>query len=831
MQKFITFIFFIALTICALLSVDYSFAEGIATPQNNASINTLSNLANPQTGYPSCNNTDHYWYTQSGPDAVHITAAPSKAMFLQADSINGAESSTNYANGNVLAYQGDSTIRSNWLVFDQANSHVIAGDHVIMTREYDTVEGKWLDYYMDLDSGKITKAIITQNEAGMHATSDEADVLNKKQYQLDNANMTTCDPNNPSWHITSSKASMDYINNQVTANDMRLYAESVPVVAMPYFSFPLGQARKSGFLMPDLPSIQQNSVGTTEYTMGIPYYWNMAPNYDMTTEAKVFTANGFLFSDQFRYKTESGSGIMYTEQVPTDWVTGTYRYNYNFTDTHQIFESTTIGYDFNQVSDSNYFLDFGYFSNVANMINLPNDAYIRYNPDWGMAEFKAQGYVTLNPTGSYATSQNIAVMPIYETLPQATVNVKPHPIADTGINIDLKTQYSNFTSSSPLGSSVGYVSPLQSGQRSVMYPSLTYPMQNSWGYIKPKFGYDFTNYQLAPYGGIQNGYTNTNLGIPITSLDSGLTFERPITLGDRGYAQTLEPRLYYLYVPNVDQSTLPVFDTAPATYNINQLFSENRFSGYDRTNNSNSLTMGLSSKLINDSTGNEYANYGVGYRYNITPENQFLYGSYNALAPTPLQSLQSPLFLPEPDLIGEVTNHWNSKLMTNSSLQYSTIYQNVTSYAGQVMYNPEDYKVLNARLSYTYQLPLLYYAPTTNTDGLPQINYENQYALDLSGQYPLIGNTWLAEGRVNYDATLNLLLNFMGGIEYNAGCWAVRAVVEEFIYNVNVSSGLMYEFQFVLKGIGSIGPADPTSDLKTGIPGYIPIGSNGMPFH
>lgn len=829
MQKFVSLLTCIAF--CAMSSP--AFADGLNSSYSasNISLNTLENQTNPQSSYPSCANTDYYWYQQQGSDKVSKVPIPNNGMVLEADKVIGLESATHYANGNVIAYQGDNTVRSNWLIYDQANQHAMAGDHFILTRQYDMIEGKWLDYYMDLDSGKIVDATILHNDgANMYATTSEADVLNKKQYQLENAYLTSCDPNQPSWHITASKASMDYINNQISTDNMRLYAESVPVVALPYFSFPMSQARTSGFLMPDLPSYQQNAEGTQEITMGLPYYWNMAPNYDMTIEPKIFTANGFLLADQFRYKTESGSGIMYTEQVPNDWVTGQYRYDYSFTDKHQIFESVTAGYDLNQVSDSNYFLDFGFFDNVANMINLPNDVYLRYTPDWGNAELKSQGYVTLNPTGSYATTQNIAVMPIYETLPQASVNVKPQPVADTGIDVDLKTQYSNFTSSTPLGSSVGYVSPLQSGQRSVFYPSFTYPMQNSWGYVKPKFGYDFTNYQLSPYQGIQDGYTSTNLGIPVTSLDSGMVFERPITLGNSSYAQTLEPRLYYLYVPNVDQSTLPVFDTAPATYNMNQLFSENRFSGFDRMNNSNSVTMGVNSKLINDNTGNEYANYGVGYRYNITPENQFLYGSYNnGPYPSALQELQAPLFLPEPDLIGEVSNHWTEKFTTMSSLQYSTIYQNVTSYSGQLMYNPEDYKVLNARFNYTYQLPLLYYAPGVSTTGLPNIQYENQYALDLSGQYPIIGNRWLLEGRANYDFTLNALLNFMGGIEYNGGCWALRAMAEQFIYNVNVNSGMQLFFQFELKGIGGLGPMDPTTDLKSNIPGYMPIGLNGMP--
>lgn len=787
------------------------------TSESAPQLSTLDKLANGPAPFPACRNTDDYWYQKSGPDLVTQVPVKPKAMILQADQITGQESGAHYAQGNVVGYQDGKTMSSDWMVYNQATQHATAGGNVVLTRQYDEVMGKWMDYYMDLDSGTLKQATILHNETTMYATADEANVLNKKQYQLTNAYMTSCDPNDPAWHIHADTASMDYYNNQVTANNMKLYAESIPVISMPYFDFPLGTERKSGFLMPELPSMQQNAAGTPQVMMGMPYYWNMAPNYDMTIEPKIYTANGFLISDQFRYKSESGGGIMYTEQVPNDWVTHQSRYYYSLTDTHNLMESITVGYDYNQVSDSNYFVDFGNIDSVANQINLPSDVYANYNPSWGNAQIKIQGYQTLNPTGSYAISQNVTPVAIYETLPQATLNVKPQPIAGTGLNIDLKTQYSNFTSNTALGSTPGTLSPLQSGERTVVYPSLTYPMQNSWGFVKPKFGYDYTNYQLSPYPGVQTDYSSTNLGIPITALDTGLTFERPITLGNSSYAQTLEPRLYYLYVPQVNQSNLPVFDTAPATYNINQLFSENRFSGYDRTNNANDVTMGLTSRLINDNTGVEFANYGIGYRYFITPENTFLYGKDNLNNP----QNQAQLFLPEPNLIGEIANHWSNTLSTNANVQYSTIYQNLTAYAAQLMYNPEEYKVLNARFSYTYQMPLLYYTP--NPIGGQTFNsFENQYAVDISGQWPIYGNRWLLEGRTNYDFTVGSMLNFIGGVEYNGGCWALRAAVADYVYNVNVSTGPEYYLQFELKGIGSVGPMDATGPLKTNIPGYMP---------
>ncbi|MFN7095318.1 MAG: LPS-assembly protein LptD, partial [Burkholderiales bacterium] len=474
----------------------------------------------------------------------------------------------------------------------------------------------------------------------------------------------------------------------------------------PYFMFPLGE-RKSGFLTPTFGS--NTNTGTF---VGLPYYWNMAPNYDMTITPEIYSRSGFLISDQFRYLTEQGKGEIYTEQVPNQWSDGKYRYYYHLTDTHNLESNVAVGYNYNQVSDNNYFVDFGNFNSTVDNINLDQSVYANYKPQWGFVGIKAQQFQTLQPTGP---SGPVATAPIYSTLPQVNLNIQPQAIGQTPFQVNFISQYSNF-----------YSTAMQSGQRAVIYPSITMPLKKAWGYITPKFGYNYTNYQLAPFPNQQAGYNGINRAIPISSIDSGLYFERPLTLGSTSYAQTLEPRLYYLYIPEVDQSKIPLFDTAPATYNLNQLFSENRFSGYDRINLANDLTMGVTSRLINDNTGVEMANWGIGYRYYITPENDFAYGNYTQY---------QQLYLPQPNAIAELGNKWTKAISTNASFQYNTMYNEIDAYSLQLKYNPEDYKIVNMRFGYQYQTPLLYYAYTPGQAYTPAA-YEDQYVLDLSGQWP-----------------------------------------------------------------------------------------------
>ena len=747
---------------------------------------SLDSLTPKTSTFPSCDSKDYYWYQQSGPDGVSRVPVESSSMVLNADSITGQ------------GYRGENALNADWMAYDQPTQHVTAGGNVVLTKQYSVIQGKWIDYYMDLNKGTIKQANLYNSQAEIYAEGDSIRLLNKQQLQVNNGYMTSCNPNDPDWHITSEVTTFDYQDGQGNARNAKFYAESTEIASMPYFQFPLG-IRKSGFLPPEfgeMSSQYANGSPDNAVFVGIPYYWNMAPNYDMTIEGKFYSTDGFMATDQFRYKNESGGGILYTEQMPEDMTTGQYRYYNHFTDNHTLVPNLNVGYDYNKVSDNNYFVNFGNFNSTVDNINLNQSIYANYTPNWGLLGVKMQGYQVLQPVGQPNVS------PIYAVSPQVTFNVKPQSLftESGGIVANLHSQYSNFTSGA-----------LQQGMRTVVYPSLNLPLQNQWGFVNPKFGWNYTNYQLSPFQGVQNNYSSTDRNVPITSIDSGLTFERPFNLGNSSYAQTLEPRLYYLYIPPVNQNNLPVFDTAPATYNINQLFSENRFVGDDRINMANDLTLGVNSKLINDNTGVEYSNWGIGYRYFLTEENDFLYGN---------TTQQAQLFLPQPNAIAELGNKWSQSVNSNLSFQYSTVYQTVDAYTAQAKWNPEPYEVLNARFSYQYQMPLLYYAYIPGQTFAP-VAYENQYALDISGQWPIIGNRWLLDGRANYDFTYGTMLNLLGGVEYNGGCWNVRMLYENYITNVNQQNNAFF-LQFELRGLASLG-SDPSSDLRLNIPGYMPI--------
>ena len=229
------------------------------------------------------------------------------------------------------------------------------------------------------------------------------------------------------------------------------------------------------------------------------------------------------------------------------------------------------------------------------------------------------------------------------------------------------------------------------------------------------------------------------------------------------------------------------------------------------------------SRVLNSDTGLELANWGVGYRYYVTPSNNLLYGSY---------SQYGQLYQPTPNLIAELNNNWGRHISTNGNFQYDTLFNVVDGYVAQLNYNPDLHKVINLKYSYQYQMPIFFYS-WSPSQGYSPVYTENQYLLDISGQWNLFSDNWLVDGRFNFDLTRGQMLNSLGGIEYNGGCWSLAFLYEQFVTNATTNNGQYstqsaytqaYLLQFTLRGLGNgVGSGDPASELKQNIPGYAPV--------
>jgi LPS-assembly protein len=321
-------------------------------------------------------------------------------------------------------------------------------------------------------------------------------------------------------------------------------------------------------------------------------------------------------------------------------------------------------------------------------------------------------------------------------------------------------------------------------------------MYKPYGYITPKIGVHHTSYSL---NNIANNLESQSRTLPIFSLDSGLFFDRDFKVASRNYSQTLEPRLFYVYIPSKDQSNIPIFDSSESDLNFSTLFSENQFTGNDRINNANQVSLALTTRLIDSNTGTQRLSASVGQRYYFEDQEVGLPGAN-------FRKNNSS------DIIAGLSADLRNSLKIDAFWQYNTDDSNGVRTTLTSRYKPEPGKALNLSYSYRRDLPGV---ASSNVLG----SGINQF--DISGQWPL-GKGWYGIGRVNYSVREHQLIETLAGIEYDAGCWQTRSVIQR-VATATADANYALFFQLELGGLASIG-ANPLAIIKRNIPGYVSTG-------
>ncbi|HSF71757.1 MAG TPA: LPS-assembly protein LptD, partial [Methylotenera sp.] len=285
-------------------------------------------------------------------------------------------------------------------------------------------------------------------------------------------------------------------------------------------------------------------------------------------------------------------------------------------------------------------------------------------------------------------------------------------------------------------------------------------------------------------GGNMISNNSANRTLPIFSLDSGLLFERDVNIVKNSYTQTFEPRMFYVYIPEKNQDRLPVFDSALADLNMTTLFTENQFTGNDRINNANQLSLAFTTRMIDNKTGEERIAATIGQRYYFDDQNVTL--------PDSIASEDN-----SSDIIAGLTARLSNQWKLDAFWQYNTDDAGLVRSNILARYNPEPGKLINAGYRYTQQF-------------LEQIN--------ISGQWPL-SRGWYGVGRFNYSIKEKTLIESLAGLEYDAGCWQARTVIQR-VETATAEANYGLFFQLELGGLASIG-SNPLNLLRRDIPGYL----------
>ncbi len=558
--------------------------------------------------------------------------------------------------------------------------------------------------------------------------------------RLLNVSYTSCPDGNNDWMLKASKIRIDQKHGIGTAKHARFEFKGIPFLYLPYISFPVTNKRKTGWLIPKVGSSQQRG-----FDAEIPYYWNIAPQFDATITPRYMSKRGLQVISDFRYLTERNEGILTGEILPNDNVTDELRALVAVKHTTNFTRDWRARINAIQVSDSAYFEDFSSGLGSTSQTHLQRRADIEFFNDTWSALLRVEDYQTIDDTITAAD------LP-YTTLPKLAVRGFT-PNGWLGMKYSLDTEVAYFDRKSSV-----------SGVRGHIEPAISLPRKWHYLEVEPAVSFDYTGYKL----------TNTapgaddapNRALPIYSIDTRTVFERHTK--KRGWLQTLEPRLLYNYIPFRDQNDLPVFDTIEPTLNVVQLFRKNRFVGYDRLGDTNQLSVGLTTRLIDADDGDEFLNATIG---------QIIYFSDREVTlpdGRPSNSSSSDYLL---ELGVKLYENWRMRL----GYQYNSNTGKTEQTEIRLNYRADNLKLAN--VSYRFR-----------RDSLEEI--------DVSAAWPVF-KQWNLIGRYDFSILDRKELERFVGVEYSTCCWSVRGIWRRNLINRTGESDTSFAVQLQLKGMGS----------------------------
>lgn len=697
---------------------------------------------------------------------------PSTPVFIGGMRIQGHHDIETEVIGEAELRQWGKVISADLLRYNKPEDEVFAQGNVRIEQKSDITEGPELKLKLEKNEGYLQQPVFQMTQQKPAGRGDAKILLfeGENQYRLEDARYTTCQAGSDDWYLHAKDLEINRTTQIGTASHAYIDFMSVPILYTPWMTFSLNSERKSGVLSPSFGSTVNSGA-----EFSLPYYWNIAPDMDATITPRFMTKRGLQLKNELRYLDPKYAGIANLEVLPNDQVANLDRSFMSLKHQHNLGRGWTGALTLERASDDNYFRDLSTNIGVTSQINLLRDGLLSH-----VGAYESMNWNFSARSQSFQTLQD-PLAPIVTPYRRTQMMLNGTRIANWGGNnlgpgavLALNSELVNFSHPS-----------LPNARRFSLYPSVSLPLTPIYGYIIPKIGLHSTSYSFDNDTSTQPDIHRT---LPIFSVDSGLYFERDINLFGSNYQQTLEPRLYYVRKPYRDQSQIPVFDSGDIGFGIPQIFSENRFAGVDRISDANDVTLGVTSRFFEES-GIERLRGTLAQRYYLSLPQVTLPGG------TPPARKYS-------DLLASVGGRITNALTLDSLWQYDPELKQTGNFSLTGRYLPAPGKILNVSYRYTPATPV---API----GIKQI--------DTSAQWPLHGR-WNGLARWNHSLLDGKNLETLAGLEYNAGCWAFRAVLHSFATTTSETSKSIF-FQLELNGIGTIG-SNPLDVLKRNIYGY-----------
>ena len=724
-------------------------------------------------------------------EAISPAQAQEAPIFLFGDRIAGRPDRETVIEGAAELRKAGTTIHADRLEYDQPTDQARASGHVRINRGGNVYEGPLLELKVEAFEGFFNQPRyrFLQNDA--HGEADRAEFLDAHHTVVRNATYTTCKrvpgPDwMPDWILRATSISLDSEEDVGVAQGAVLSFKGVPVLPVPAISFPLSDRRKSGVLP---PTLAVDNVNGSE--ISVPYYWNIAPNRDATITPTLMTSRGVDLGTEFRYLERDHSGTVRVNYMPSDRLRQADRWGVSYLQQSTLHTGQAalgdvgLALNLNRVSDDNYWRDFTRSSSSLTQRLLPSTVVA----SWGQGNFSSSVQVLKWQT---LQDPSAPIVPPYDRAPQLTARYAQAQ-APGGLDWSVEGDFTQFESDRRLT--------LQpNAQRGLAWLQVSRPWVGAAGFFTPKVQLHATSYQFD--AALANASQSASSVVPTFSLDSGLVFEREARYLGHDFVQTLEPRAFYVYTPYRNQSLLPNYDTGATDFNFASIYTENTFVGHDKISDNNLLTLGLTTRLLDSATGAQVARFGVAQRLRFADQR------------VTLNPADAPALAGFSDVLLGASVNVNERWALDSTVQYNAkTEQSVRSTIG-TRYSPSPYRVLNA--AYRFQR-------------------DQSEQLDLSWQWPL-NDLWgdrgqalgagrgqgegryYAVGRLNYSLNEGRLVDTVLGVEYDAGCWLGRVVLERVQTSTSsATQRLMFQLEFV--GFTKLG-VSPQRTLTSNISRY-----------
>jgi len=663
---------------------------------------------------------------------------------INAKYFNVADQSEYHAEGDVELRLADQQLRADSLFYDTEGRRYRADGNVRYQDNALLLTASHIEGELDADRTQLDDIRYQLVEARGNGEAAKA-TMQGQLSNLEQVSYSTCDPRNPHWRISADRIELDQESGEGRARGAVLHLGKVPVFWLPYLSFPIDDRRRSGFLYPRLGASDNTGID-----LSLPYYLNLAPNYDATLTLRSLGHRGLMLGGEFRYLTAQHSGEFSASWLPNDKENGRDRGSFTWRHNGRLSDTWDLRVNLNQVSDDRYFEDFGDSLSATSTSLLQSSAGVYGRGESWWASVALQAWDVTDPFVINAQQP-------FRRLPRARFGWKSDwsELLEVGLRSEL-VAFDHET--------------LPGARRLDLYPYLRMPLENSWGFLRPEFGYRYTAYHLDSGYVDQVGQRAPDRGVPILSLDSGLLFERGTSLFGGNNIQTLEPRIYYLRAPYRDQDALPVFDTRELTFSFDQLFRNNRFSGADRQGDANQLTLAVSSSLFDESTGRERLRASIGQIHYFDTPRVGLPGN------PPDMGTNSALVA---DLSSELSEKWR----VGVTQQWDGDSHDTQLSGVRAQYRFRGTGVAN--LAYRYRSGRL---EQTDFTFLAPIN-----------------ERWRVVGRWNYSLRDSETLEAFAGLQWEDCCVAVRALARNYIRNREGDKNTGLYFEIELKGLGAFG--------------------------